>query len=215
MWQYSLYSGCKLDVAINIQQHTVECLHVSSLGCSSDSDKDASLICVKSLVWVDHLSVVSVQCFGLLAIDESLSETVLFCKMFSTDQIFFFFFFFCVPSYISGVHQFWWDFCVCDFLFSFESYHRGTPHYVFIDVFIADIHPSRTWMSGSFESVWWNACVHRLVLSLYSHPKEVLGTWVRTHVNSKEKNLVCWRLRGGWNPWHYITQDSEPNTLTA
>ena len=28
--------------------------------------------------------------------------------------LFFFFFFFCVPSYISGVHQFGWDLCVCD-----------------------------------------------------------------------------------------------------
>ena len=39
-------------------------------------------------------------------------------------------------------------------------------------VFVADIHPFWTWMSGSFESLWWNACVHRLDLSLYSHPKE-------------------------------------------
>ena len=30
-------------------------------------------------------------------------------------------------------------------------------------------------MSGSFESVQWNACVHRLDLSLYSHPKEFGG----------------------------------------
>ena len=28
-------------------------------------------------------------------------------------------------------------------------------------------------MSGSFESVRWNACVHRLDLGLYSHPKEL------------------------------------------
>ena len=27
-------------------------------------------------------------------------------------------------------------------------------------------------MSGSFESVGWNACEHRLDLGLYSHPKE-------------------------------------------
>ena len=52
-------------------------------------------------------------------------------------------------------------------------------------VFIAGIHPSRTWMSGSFESVWWNACVNRLDLGLYSHQKEFGGTGVRTHVNSK------------------------------
>ena len=54
-------------------------------------------------------------------------------------------------------------------------------------VFVAGIHLSRTWTSGSFESVQWNACVHRLDLGLYSHPKEFLGNEVRTHVNSKGK----------------------------
>ena len=53
--------------------------------------------------------------------------------------------------------------------------------------FVAGIHPSRTWTSGSFESVRWNACVHRLDLGLYSHPKEFLGNGVWTHVNSKGK----------------------------
>ena len=42
-------------------------------------------------------------------------------------------------------------------------------------------------MSGSFEFARWNACVHRLDLSLCSHPKEFLGNGVRTHVNSKRK----------------------------
>ena len=45
-------------------------------------------------------------------------------------------------------------------------------------VFVAGIHLSRTWMSGSFESVRWNACVHRLDLGLYSHPKEFWGNGV-------------------------------------
>ena len=54
-------------------------------------------------------------------------------------------------------------------------------------VFVAGIHPSRTWTSGSFESVRWNACVHRLDLGLYSHPKEFWGNGVWTHVNSKGK----------------------------
>ena len=44
-------------------------------------------------------------------------------------------------------------------------------------VFVAGIHLSRTWTSGSFESVRWNACMHRLDLGLYSHPKEFLGEW--------------------------------------
>ena len=42
-------------------------------------------------------------------------------------------------------------------------------------------------MSGSFESMRWNACVHRLDLGLYSHPKELFGNGVRTHVNPKRK----------------------------
>ena len=39
-------------------------------------------------------------------------------------------------------------------------------------VFVAGIHPSMTCMSGSFESARRNACVHRLDLGLYSHPKD-------------------------------------------
>ena len=70
-------------------------------------------------------------------------------------------------------------------------------------------------MSGSFESVRWNACVHELDLSLCFHPKEFSGNGVRTHVNSKEKipstrNIL---LRGGPNPRRCKQQDSEPNTL--
>ena len=42
-------------------------------------------------------------------------------------------------------------------------------------------------MSGSFESLWWNKCVHKLDLGLYSHPTEILKKGVRTHVNSKGK----------------------------
>ena len=42
-------------------------------------------------------------------------------------------------------------------------------------------------MSESSESVRWNACVHRLDLGLYFHPKEFWGNGVRTHVNSKGK----------------------------
>ena len=70
-------------------------------------------------------------------------------------------------------------------------------------------------MSGSFESVGWNACVHRLDLGLYSHPKEVLGNGARTHVHSKGKIPSTGKIlpRGGLNPQCYVKQDSEPNTL--
>ena len=54
-------------------------------------------------------------------------------------------------------------------------------------VFVASIHPSRTWTSGSLESVQWNACVHRLDLSLYSHPKEFWGMEFEPMFDSKGK----------------------------
>ena len=41
-------------------------------------------------------------------------------------------------------------------------------------------------MSGSFESVRWNACEHKQP-QLYSHSKEFGGNGVRTHVNFKGK----------------------------
>ena len=44
-------------------------------------------------------------------------------------------------------------------------------------------------MSGSFESVRWNARVQRLDLRLYSHPTEFWGNGVKTHANSKGKKL--------------------------
>ena len=70
-------------------------------------------------------------------------------------------------------------------------------------------------MSGSFHSVRWNACAHRLDLGLYSHPKEFLRNGVRTHVNSEGKIPSTGKkilLRGGWNPRDGTKQDSEPNT---
>ena len=65
-------------------------------------------------------------------------------------------------------------------------------------------------MSGSFESVRWNARVNRLDLSLYSPQKEFSGNGVRARVNSKEKIPST---GGGSNPRRYITKDSEPNAL--
>ena len=46
-------------------------------------------------------------------------------------------------------------------------------------------------MSGSFESVRWSACVHRLDLGLCPHPKEFSGNEVRSHVNVCARACVC------------------------
>ena len=39
-----------------------------------------------------------------------------------------------------------------------------------------------------FESLQWNACVHRVDLGLYSHRKEFWGSGVRNHVILREKS---------------------------
>ena len=82
-------------------------------------------------------------------------------------------------------------------------------------IFVAGIHPSIIWMSTSFESMRWNACVHRLDLILYSHPKEFWGNGVGTHFNSKGKIPSTRKilLRGRSNLQHCTKQDSKPNTL--
>ena len=81
--------------------------------------------------------------------------------------------------------------------------------------FVAGIHLSRAQMSGSFESVQWNACVNRLDIGLYSHPKQFLGNGVRTHAYSKGKipSTGKFLLKGRSNPRCCIKLDSEPNTL--
>ena len=114
-------------------------------------------------------------------------------------------------------------FTILDAIFAyvtiFYTYHWGShlsPWMVHAGcVFAAGIHPSRTRLSGTFESERWNACIHRLYLGLYSHPKEFWGNGVRTHVNSKGKKIPFTGkilLRGGWNPRYCIKQDSEPKT---
>ena len=76
--------------------------------------------------------------------------------------------------------------------------------------------PAFTRLGHLFESMRCNACVCRLDLGLYSHPKEFLGNGVKTHVNSRGKipstrrNLV---IRGS-NPQGCIKQDSDPDTLS-
>ena len=57
-------------------------------------------------------------------------------------------------------------FCICD-LILIQGSHIPSSWMVHAGcVFVAGIHPSRTQMSESFESVRWNVCVHRLDLGL-------------------------------------------------
>ena len=95
------------------------------------------------------------------------------------------------PSYTSGVHHFWWQFLhMWPFLNPTIKVVTFRLHgWCSLGVvFFANIHLSRTWMSASFESVRWNACVHRLDLGLYALPKEFWGNGVRTMLTPREKS---------------------------
>ena len=76
-------------------------------------------------------------------------------------------------------------------------------------VFVASIHPSRTWTSGSFELVRWNACVHRLDLSLYCHPKKFLGEWSFNPCLLQGKNPLYRKMSPEEDRTHDAV-DSEP-----
>ena len=67
---------------------------------------------------------------------------------------------------------------------------------------VAGIHLSRTWMSGSFESMRWNAWVHRLD-PVYT--ERVLGEWNQNLCQHQGKYALYRRLRGGWKPRHCRT----------
>ena len=61
----------------------------------------------------------------------------------------------------------------------------------------------------------WNACVHRLDVGLYSHPKEFRGSGVRIHVNSQgkiplyQKNSPQRRIEPGTTTLHQAGQQAQ------
>ena len=81
-------------------------------------------------------------------------------------------------------------------------------------------------MSGSFESLRWNACVHRLHLSLYSHPKEFGGMESEPMLTPREKSLLPEKFSPEenlkhdaassrtTNPTHYQRAIPAPNHVT-
>ena len=116
------------------------------------------------------------------------------------------------PAISLGFTIFGWDFCVCD-RFNPTTEVAGFRLHGWCTLLLAFtclVHECQDLLS---LSVWWNACVQKLDLGLYSYPKEFWGNGVRTHVNSKGKNLLFWKLRGRSKPRRCLMQDSEPNTL--
>ena len=101
------------------------------------------------------------------------------------------FFFCCIPSYISGGFHFWRDFWACDHSFN-PTIEVVTIHlcgWCMLGVFLL---PAFTHLGHEcrvlFEFVWWNAYVHRLDLSLYSHQKEFYGMESKPTLTPREKS---------------------------
>ena len=57
-------------------------------------------------------------------------------------------------------------------------------------------------MSGSFESVLWNACGHRLDLHLYSHRKSLGGMEASPMLTPMEKSSVPEKFSPGEDGTH-------------
>ena len=81
-------------------------------------------------------------------------------------------------SYISEVHHFWWDFCICDCFL---------------------IQPFTCLGHECQESMRCNAYVYWPELSLYSHLKEFWGNGVRTHRGFPTRMVYISTIYNAWD----------------
>ena len=133
-------------------------------------------------------------------------------------DIWFFFFFLCVPSYISGFHHSWWDFCTIMWLFFNPT------------IEIVTFHLRGWWLLGAcflpaFTHLW-HECQDRLspyngmhmctdYTSVYTLIWKGFREWSPNTCKLQGKVPLYQRLRARFNTQNSITQDSEPNTLPA
>ena len=128
-------------------------------------------------------------------------------------------FFFCVPQLYLWGSPSWEGFLRVSPFFLSNHWGSHIPALWMVHarcVFVAGIHRSKTWMSGSFESLRWNACVHGLDFGLYSHLKEFWrGMESEPMLTPRKKSPLPKKilLSGGLKSWRCIKQDSEPHTL--
>ena len=132
--------------------------------------------------------------------------------------LFFSFFLFCVPQlylWSSPLGE------IIAYVTAFLSNHRGShiPSSWMAHagcVFVAAIHPSRTWASGSFRVHAMKCmCAHTRPQFILSSERCSLGMGSEPMLTPREKlplpEIIL--LRGGLNPRRCIKQDSKPNTL--
>ena len=74
-------------------------------------------------------------------------------------------------------------------------------------VCVASIHLSRTWTSWSFESMRWNACVHRLDLGVYSLEPTTLH-----HAGQRAQHTTDWTILAPMFVYMTVTGSSQSNS---
>ena len=102
-----------------VLKETVLCLFVHSTFSRRKIDQPATVVVNQNLIVKIGNNVVEnskryaqtslSSAFPTISLRFTLSAFCGNLKLIQTS-----FFFFCVPSYISGVHPFWCDFCICD-----------------------------------------------------------------------------------------------------
>ena len=125
----------------------------------------------------------------------------------------------CSQLYLWGSPYFWgvrflcmWPFCDP----TVEVVTFRLHGWCMLMCFFAGIHLSRTWMSRSFESMWWKACVHILNLGLQSHPKEFWGMESEPMWTPREKSpLPETQRRVNLATLHHTGQQIKHNTGRA
>ena len=80
-------------------------------------------------------------------------------------------------------------------------------------VFVVGIHPSRTWMSGSFESKQWNACVQTRPRFILSPETSFGGMESEPMLTLREKSALSENsLQRRIEPTTLHHEDNKPNT---
>ena len=128
------------------------------------------------------------------------------------------FFFFCIPQL-----YLWGSPFLVRFLHNYMTVFNPTIEVVtfrfrgwcVLGVFVAGNHPSKTWISGSFESELECMCAQTRPRFILSSKRVFWGGMESETMLTPRENFPLPEAQRKFEPWCCITQDSEPNTLPS
>ena len=128
------------------------------------------------------------------------------------------FFFSCVPTYISGVHHFGWDFCLCDHFFLNPTIEVVTFHLHGWCMLVC-LYCQHSPVLGMNVRIFWVCAMQCMYAQTRSRStlssERVLGEWSQNPCQLRGKKTLYRKFRRGSKPWRCITQDSETKTLST